>query len=401
MPVGTRRAPRATRVRGSATARVEERVAALRREGRTLFRLGLGEPDFAVPQHVVEAVTRAVRDGRHAGYTDTAGGWALREVIAQRAGEDLGQAVTPEEVIVTAGGKQAIAQALAVICAAADEVLVPLPYWVSFPEQVRLAGARPRFLRPSRTQLKVTAEAVEAAIGPRTRVLILNSPNNPSGAVYSGPELEAIAAVCLRHDLIVLSDEVYREFVYPPAAHVSIASVPGMRERTVVVDSASKSWAMPGWRIGYAVARADIVRAMATLQSHLTSNASSVAQAALGAALAGPRDSLAAHRDEYSERAAWLARRVARIPGIAIEEPIAGGFFAWADIGAGLRGGVAGTHPRDADGLADVALEQMGVVLTPGTGFGSRRHVRLSIAAPREELAEGVERLAALLGDRG
>jgi aspartate aminotransferase len=388
--------PRGRRVSASATARTEGRVAVLHREGRTLYRLGLGEPDFGVPVHVAEAALRAIRENR-SGYTDTAGIQSLRVAFAERLEADLGIKTRPEAVVATAGAKQAIAHALAVLCADGDEVLIPVPYWVSFPEQVRLAGAEPRFVEPASPTTKISAEEVEAAATPRTRVLIINSPNNPSGAVYSRPELESIAAVCRRLDLWVISDEVYRAFVYADRGHTSIATLTGMADRTVLVDSASKTYGMPGWRLGYATGPVEVIKAMAAVASHTTSNPSTISQAAAEAALRGPQDLVEAHRRQYASRAAWLAARLSGITSLVCAGPTAGGFFAWVDASRTFGRQIGDRTIEDADGLADAALDACGIVLQPGTGFGSPRHLRMSMAAPPDEVAEGLDRLERLL----
>jgi aspartate aminotransferase len=391
-------APSAARLTASATALIEERVAELRREGRTLYRLGMGEPDFPVPEHIRAAAIQAIRDDR-SGYTETAGIRSLREAISERLAADLGVAYGAEEILSTNGAKQALAEAIAVLCAEGDEVLLPVPYWVSFPEQIRLAGAAPRLVHPGSPTAKVSADELEMAITPRTRLVILNSPNNPSGAVYDRAELGAIAELCGRHDLWVLSDEVYRAFVFGAARHTTIASLPGMRERTVFVDSVSKTYGMPGWRLGFAAGPREVVAAMGGLQSHLSSNPSTISQAAAEAALRGPQDEVEANRREYAGRAAFLTDRLAALPRLRCAAPPAGGFFAWVAIDGVIGRAIGGETVRDADSLAAAVLDASGVVLTPGTGFGSDGHVRLSVAAPRAELEAGLKRLAALIGD--
>jgi aspartate aminotransferase len=385
--------PLGLRVAPSATARVEERVAAMRREGRPLYRLGLGEPDFALPEHITQAAIRAIH-GQGRGYTDTAGIHALREAIADRF-QDVGIQATPQTVMATAGAKQAIAHALAVLCAPGEEVLIPSPYWVSFPEQVRLVEGEPRFI-PSEGA-KVTAEELEAAVSNRSRVLILNSPNNPSGAVYTQAELEAIATVCQRRDLWVISDEVYRAFVYTNDGHASISTVPGMSSRTVIVDSASKTYGMPGWRIGYATGPVDVIRAMTAVASHTTSNPSTIAQAGGEAALRGSQAVVVSNRAEYADRVAMMAGRLGRMPHLSIAGATDGGFFAWVDVSSVFGCSLGNDRIDDVEALAEVALATRGVVLQPGTAFGSSRHLRMSVAAPRDELEEGLELLAGLL----
>ena len=259
-----------------------------------------------------------------------------------------------------------------------------------------MVGAEPRFITPA--SVKVTAEELEASVSRRSRVLILNSPNNPSGAVYSRGELEAIAVVCQRAGLWVISDEVYRAFVYSTEGHTSIATIPGMAEWTIVVDSASKTYGMPGWRLGYATGPQDAISAMTAVASHTTSNPSTIAQAAAEAALSGSQETVEAHRVEYASRVAMLSDRLSGVRHLSVPSPTDGGFFAWVDASSAFGHHIGDRKIDDVEALAEVALVECGVVLQPGTAFGSDRHLRMSVAAPRDELVEGLDRLQALLG---
>lgn len=383
-----------TKVTPSATAAIEAAVAARRSAGLPVYRLGLGEPDFDVSPDIADAVSRASHGS--AGYTATAGVLGLQEAIAEMFSARLERNVGPSNVIATAGAKQAIHLALSAVCASNDEVLIPVPYWVSFPEQVRLAGGVPVYLHPPAGVSRLSAESLRANVGHRGRVLILNSPNNPSGIVYSSSELAEIAAVCVELNLWVISDEVYSAFVFGNGGHRSIATYPGMAERTIVVDSASKTYGIPGWRLGYATAPREVIEAMVAIASHTTSNASSLAQVAAEAALRGNQDSVNAHREQYAARARWLADRIHSIPGIVAPSEIEGGFFLWLDLSAFLGNRTPrGFH--SIDDFAASALDETGVALQPGTAFGSPTHIRMSVAAPDGELRDGVDRLETFL----
>lgn len=389
--------PLATRVSPSPTAELEGKVEELMAQGVDVCRLGLGEPDIETPEHVREAGIRAIQEG-FSRYTSTAGIVALRQAAADRLHADLGIPYAAAEVVMTVGGKQAIFNALAALCGQGDEVLIPVPYWVSFPEQVRLVGGTPVFVPgdPARAS-RVTVAELERHATPRTRVLILNTPNNPSGAVYPRAELDAIASFCAARDIWVISDEVYRAFTYTPEGHVSIASRPNMRDRTVVVDAVSKTYGMTGWRIGYSAAPVAIARAMTAVQSHVTSNPTSIAQRAALAALSGPQDWIAGVRADYRRRRDELFAGVRELPGLACEVPD-GSFFLWVDASWWIGRELAGRRVGRVEDFATILLDDARVAVMPGSGFGSPTHLRMSFAAPAAELREGLARMRALLG---
>lgn len=384
------------RITPSPTARLEAQVAELRAAGETVYRLGLGEPDFPPPDAVKEAAIMAIREDFN-GYTATAGIAELRSAAAVRLRADLGLDYEPADVVMSVGAKHALFNAAAVLVDPGDEVLIPVPYWVSFPEQVRFIGAVPVFL-PTTAEggYRVDPDALERAITPRTRVLILNSPSNPSGAVYPRSELLRIAAICAARDIWVVSDEIYSTFVYTDEGHVSIAGLPGMRDRTVVVSAVSKTYGMTGWRIGYAAAPRAVADAMGTVQSHLTSNPTGIAQRAALAALTGPQDWLRPVLEEYRLRRRLVVDAVRAIPGLTCLEPD-GSFFVWVDASA-WNGRTVGTRRIEtSDDLAAAFLDERRVAVMPGAGFGSPSHLRLSYAASRDELSGGLERMRSLL----
>lgn len=384
------------RVLGSPTAAVEAKVAELRARGITLYCLNAGEPDFPTADHVKAAAIAAVRDDVN-GYTETAGTYELRAAIAERIRADLAIAYTPAEIVATAGAKQALFNAIAALCGRSDEVVVPVPYWVSFPSQVELAGATAVPVPSSEAAgYRLSADALARAITPRTRVLILNSPNNPAGSMYGRDELDAIAALARERDLWVISDEVYAAFALT-REHRSIATLPGMRERTVIVNAVSKTYGMTGWRLGWLAGPEPVANAVTRLQSHTTSNPSTIAQRAALAALRGPQVEVARHRVEFVERARLTHDALAKVRGLRPFAP-EGGFFVWTDISWWCGRELAGRAIVSADDLAAILLEEVQVVVTPGTGFGSDRHLRISFSAARREIEDALSRLTRLLG---
>jgi len=385
------------RIATSPTAALEAQVGALRAAGEKVYRLGLGEPDFPPPAEVKDAAIGAIREDFNS-YTHTAGIIELRRAAAARLGADLGLAYEPEDVVVSVGAKHALFNAAAVLLDPGDEVLIPAPYWVSFPEQIRFLGGTPVFVPTTAAEgYRISPATLAPLVGPRTRFLILNSPNNPSGAVYSKAALAKLAAFCVERDLWVVSDEIYSTFVYTPEGHASIAAFPGMRERTIVVSAVSKTYGMTGWRIGYAAAPRPVADAMVTLQSHLTGNPNSIAQRAALAALGGSQEWLAPVLEEYRRRRRALVDGVRAVPGLTCLEPD-GAFFVWVDMSAWFGRTVAGKRIETSDDLAGVLLSERRVAVMPGTGFGSPAHLRLSFATARDELAGGILQMQELLG---
>ena len=390
-----RRAPLAAGLERSQTAELEATVERLVSEGVDVCRLGLGEPDIAVPQHVRDAAIRAIRDN-FSHYTSTAGIAPLRAAIAARLRDEIGVAYDASEVIVSNGGKHAIFNALAALLAPGDEVLIPVPYWVSFPQQVRFLGAVPVFVPASaENDYRVTASDIERHVTPRTRVLILNSPNNPSGAVYSREEISALAAFVRSHDLFVLADEIYETLVYGDARHVSIASLgPELRERTVLVNGVSKTWAMTGWRVGYAAAPADLAESMERLQGQMTSNPAAVSQQAALRALTGDAAPARAMRAEFEARRDLIVRRLRAIEGFELTDP-EGAFYAFPDASARIHSARNGVH--DSVSFCDYLIDEAKIVCVPGSAFGMEGHLRISYAVSERDIQDGLDRMEAAL----
>ncbi|MBI3318040.1 MAG: pyridoxal phosphate-dependent aminotransferase [Candidatus Omnitrophica bacterium] len=376
-------AQRIQAVKPSATLKITALARQLKAQGKKVINLAAGEPDFDTPASVKEAAIAAIREG-FTKYTPTSGIPQLKEAVAEVFQRELGVRYRPEQVVVTCGAKQALYNLLQVLIEPGDEVLIPSHYWVSYPEMVRLSGGTPVEVRTDPKEgFRLKADQIERAITPRSRVLILNSPANPTGAVLDEGRLKEIARVAVLRGLWIVSDEIYCRLVYG-VPHVSIASVsPEAFARTLLVDGVSKSYAMTGWRIGYFAGPPEVVEAAERLQDHSTSNPSSISQRAALAALTGDQICLSEMSAEFGRRRDFLLQRVLRIPKISLIEP-EGAFYAFLNIsGTGLTSG----------DFSNRLLESAHVALIPGEGFGWDDHVRVSFAASQEELREGFDRL--------
>ncbi|HET9951040.1 MAG TPA: pyridoxal phosphate-dependent aminotransferase [Candidatus Eisenbacteria bacterium] len=377
-------------LRPSETLALSARARALRAKGEKVVSFAAGEPDFDTPVHVQDAAVEAVRGGHHR-YTEVAGTLPLRNAVAETLKRDIGVVYAPNEIVVGNGAKHAIWNALFTLLEPGDEVLVPVPYWVSFPEMARLAGGVPVPVAPAAGAYKVTAADLERAMTPRSRLLILNSPNNPSGMVYGPEEVASLVEVARRNDLMILSDEVYDQLVYGAARHTSPASLgEDARSRTVVVNGVSKTWAMTGWRIGYAAAPAEIASAMERLQGQMTSNPSSISQQAALAALSGDRAPARAMRDRFAARRELIAGRLKALPGVRLTEPD-GAFYAFPDFSEAIARSKKGV--KDSTGLCDYLIDEAKAVCVPGAAFGMEGHVRISYANSEAEITEGLDRI--------
>ena len=382
----------------SATMAISARAKALKREGRDVIALSAGEPDFPTPAPIVEAAHHALRDERFT-YTPSPGIPELREAIAAKLVRENGLEVEAEQVVCSNGGKQSVAQAILAVCQPGDEVLIPAPYWVSYPEMARLAGATPVALPAGAgADYKITPDDLEGAITNRTRLVILNSPSNPTGAVYSPDELEGLAAVIRRHDrVLVLSDEIY-EYVVFDAEFVSFASLEGMGERTATINGFSKAYAMTGWRLGYLAAPLWWSKATAKIQSQLTSGPSSITQyAALAAFSMGlePVDEMVA---AFRERRDAVVARLETVAGVSCPVP-EGAFYLFPDVSAVYgRTTPSGNEIGGSVALCQYLLEDHDLALVPGEAFGLDSGVRLSYATDMDSLMRACDRLEAGLG---
>lgn len=375
------------RMQSSATLAAAQAAEALRASGVNVCDYGAGEPDFDTPENIKQAAAEAMRAGRTK-YTAAGGVREIHRAIIDFYRRDFGTEYQPGEVMVTAGGKQAIFNAVVTLINPGDEVLIPKPYWVTFPEVVVFAGGKPVCIETEETEFLLTAEQVEQAITPKTKLLILNSPSNPSGRVLPPAEFRRIMELAAERGIYIISDECYLRFVYPPGEVFSAASLPAeLRARLCIAGSFSKTYAMTGWRIGYALAPADWTKAMLKVQGHSTSNANSIAQWAAVAALTGPQDSVATMLAEYTRRRAWLLQALKEIPGIKCSEP-EGAFYAFPDVRGCLRGGI-----KTSADFSQRLLEEEHVVVTDGAGFGTEGFVRISYATSMEQIQEGVKRI--------
>jgi len=381
----------------SRTLAIDTRARELASKGVDVVNFGVGEPDFDTPEHIKEAAITALRQG-FTKYTDTSGIRELKEAIRNKLLRDNGLEYGLNQIIVTVGGKQALYNAFMALCQEGDEVLIPTPYWVSYPEQVKLAGATPVYLTTDeKTGFKVTPQQLEGAITPRTKVFLLNSPSNPSGAVYTREELEGLAEVCVKHGLYVISDEIYEKLVYDGQKHISIASLgPEIKRLTVVINGMSKAYAMTGWRMGYAAAEPEIIKAMTAVQGHSTSNPTSIVQKASVAALEGPQEPVFKMVAEYNKRRDYVVERLNRLRGFLTPVP-PGAFYVFPNVAELFGQKVGDTVIRDGDHLAEVLLNEAGVAVVPGSAFGAPANLRFSYATSMERIKEGLDRLERLL----
>ena len=375
------------RMQSSATMAAMAAAEALRASGADVCDFGAGEPDFDTPDNIKQAAERAMRAGRTK-YTANAGIRELHRAIIDFYEREFGVEYQLSEVMATAGGKQAIFNAGVTLLNPGDEALIPKPYWVTFPEIAVFAGAKPVFIETEETGFVLTVDQVERAITPKTKLLILNSPSNPSGRVLPPAEFRKIMELTSERGIYVISDECYLRFVYPPAEVFSAASLPAeLRSRLCIAGSFSKTYAMTGWRVGYALAPAEWIKAMLKVQGHSTSNTNSIAQWAAVEALTGPQQSVAIMLAEYTKRRAWLLNALREIPGFKCSEP-EGAFYAFPDIRGCLKKDL-----KTSGDFAQKLLEEEHTVVTDGAGFGAEGYIRISYATSMEQIKEGIERI--------
>ena len=389
----------------SATLKVDAKAKALQSEGRPVISYAAGEPDFATPAHIVEAALAAVAEPRNHRYTPAAGLPELREAIAAKTARDSGWAVTPSQVIVTNGGKQAVYQAFQVLLDEGDEVLVPTPYWTTYPEAIALAGGVPVDVFAGADQdYLVTVEQLERARTARTKVLLFVSPANPTGAVYSDEQVRAIGEWAAEHGLWVVADEIYQNLTYAddpsepaPRALSIVEAAPALAERAILVNGVAKTYAMTGWRVGWMVGPAAAIKGAANLQSHLSSNVNNIAQRAAIAALTGPQAPVEEMRRAFDRRRRAIVAGLNEIPGMVTPTP-GGAFYVYPDVSGLLGRDWGGVTPTTSLELADLILDRAEVAAVPGEAFGPSGYLRFSYALGDEALAEGVARLQRLFG---
>ncbi len=397
---GQRISARIAAVSPSATLAVDAKAKALKAAGENVIGFGAGEPDFPTPEHIVAAAEAACRDPKTHKYTPTAGLPELREALAVKTRRDSGFEVSASQILVTNGGKQAIANSFAALCDPGDEVLVLAPYWTTYPEVIVLAGGVPVVIPTGGSSgFRVTLDQLEAARTPRTKVLLFVSPSNPTGAVYPRQEIEAIGRWAEEHGLWVLTDEIYEHLVYGDAEHHSMpVLVPELADRCIVVNGVAKTYAMTGWRVGWMIGPTDVVTAATNLQSHETSNVANVSQRAALAAVTGDLEAVAMMRAAFDRRRLTIHTMLNDIEGVSCNLP-EGAFYAFPSVegvlGRDIRGHVAHTSAE----LAELAIEEAKVAVVPGEAFGAPGYFRMSYALGDDDLVEGVSRLAKLFGD--
>jgi aspartate/methionine/tyrosine aminotransferase len=391
---------RAAAVAPSATLAVDAKAKALQAAGEHVIGFGAGEPDFPTPAHIVDAAVEACRDPANHHYTPTGGIPALREAIAAKTLRDSGFEVSGAQVLVTNGGKQAVANAFAVLCDPGDEVIVLAPYWTTYPESIRLAGGTPVVVASDETTgFRSSVEDLERAWTPNTKALLFVSPSNPTGAVYTRQEIEAIGRWALEKGIWVLTDEIYEHLVYGDAEHHSMpVLVPELADRCLVANGVAKTYAMTGWRVGWLIGPADAVAAATNIQSHETSNVSNVAQRAALAAVSGGLEDVAFMREAFDRRRRTIVTMLNDIDGVVCPEP-EGAFYAFPSVKGLLGRGIRGQRPESSAELAELCITEAKVAVVPGEAFGAPGYFRMSYALADHDLAEGVSRLAALFAE--
>ncbi|ASN38688.1 pyridoxal phosphate-dependent aminotransferase [Paeniglutamicibacter sp. Y32M11] len=384
----------------SATLAVDAKAKALKAAGRPVIGFGAGEPDFPTPDYIVEAAVAAARNPKYHRYSPAAGLPELRAAIAEKTMRDSGYQLDPSQVMVTNGGKQAVYNAFATLLDPGDEVILPAPYWTTYPEAIRLAGGVPVevFAGPEQGY-KVTIEQLEAAVTPKSKVLLFVSPSNPTGAVYSPEQVAEIGRWAASKDLWVITDEIYEHLTYDDAVFTSIATAaPELGDKVIILNGVAKTYAMTGWRVGWMAGPLDVIKAATNLQSHATSNVSNVSQIAALAAVSGPLDAVAQMRTAFDRRRKAMVSALNAIDGVNCPVP-EGAFYAYSDVRGLLGREIRGIVPATSAELAALILEQAEVAVVPGEAFGPSGYIRMSYALGDEDLAEGVGRLAALLGE--
>jgi aspartate aminotransferase len=383
----------------SATLAVDAKAKALQAAGDNVIGFGAGEPDFPTPAWIVEAAVEACRDPKNHKYTPAGGLPELKAAIAAKTLRDSKVAYDASQVLVTNGGKHAVYTAFAALCDPGDEVILPAPYWTTYPEAVTLAGGVPVVVDcPDTAGFKITLEQLDAVKTERTKVLLFVSPSNPTGSVYTPAEVEAIGQWALANDVWVLTDEIYEHLLFGDSEFVSMpAVVPDLANQCVIVNGVAKTYAMTGWRVGWMIGPGDVMQAANNFQSHTTSNVSNVAQRAALAAVAGGLDDVAMMREAYARRGALMHKLLNEIPGVSCLPP-QGAFYCFPNVSGMLGRSYGGTTPTTSLELADVVLEQAKVAFVPGEAFGASGYARFSFATGDDAIEEGLRRLAELAG---
>ena len=384
---------KALNISPSPTLAISAKAKQMKSEGIDVIGFGAGEPDFDTPEHIKRAAIKTMEEG-FTKYTPAAGIPELKKAISNKLREDNGLDYSPNQIVISNGAKHSLDNVFASILNPGDEVIIPAPYWVSYPEMVKLNDGVPVFIETdSSINFKVTLDQLEKACTPKTKAVILNSPSNPTGQVYNLEELQMLAEFAVKQNIFVISDEVYEKIIYDDTEHISIASLsPEIKELSIVVNAVSKTYAMTGWRIGYAAAPQDIATAMGDIQSHLTSNPNSIAQKASLEAITGPQDCVEEMKKAFLERRDFMVRRIKEIPLLDCLTP-KGSFYLFVEVKDVFGKSYQEQRINDVDDFARYLLEDFKVALVPGTGFGSPCCVRLSFATSMENIKKGLERI--------
>ncbi|OAO78870.1 pyridoxal phosphate-dependent aminotransferase [Anoxybacillus flavithermus] len=380
----------------SSTLAITAKAKELKAAGHDVIGLGAGEPDFNTPQHIMEAAVKAMYDG-HTKYTPSGGLATLKQEIIKKFQRDQQLDYKPSEIIVCVGAKHALYTLFQVILDEGDEVIIPTPYWVSYPEQVKLAGGVPVYVEGlEENEFKITPQQLEQAMTDRTKAVIINSPSNPTGVIYTKEELQALGEVCLAHDVLIVSDEIYEKLIYGGHEHISIAQLsPDLKKQTIIINGVSKSHSMTGWRIGYAAGDAEIIGAMTDLASHSTSNPTSIAQYAAIAAYSGPQEPVEQMRQAFEQRLNIIYERLIQIPGFSCVKP-QGAFYLFPNA----KEAATMTGYEHVDAFVEALLEEAKVALVPGSGFGAPNNVRLSYATSLDSLHEALNRIETFINEK-
>ncbi|MFC4387632.1 pyridoxal phosphate-dependent aminotransferase [Gracilibacillus marinus] len=373
----------------SSTLAITAKAKELKQQGHDVIGLGAGEPDFNTPDYILEAASKAMYDG-FTKYTPAGGTVELKKAIQQKMENDHHLSYDLDQIIVTIGAKHALYTLFQVILDKDDEVIVPTPYWVSYPEQIKLAEGKPVFVDALESnEFKLTPKQLEGAISERTKAIIINSPSNPTGVMYSKEELQALGEVCLKHNIMIVSDEIYEKLIYTEMQHYSVAQLSEqLKEITIIINGVSKSHSMTGWRIGYAVGNKQVIKAMTNLASHSTSNPTSISQVAAQAAYEGSQEQVEIMKNAFSERLEQLYKWLTDIPGIECVKP-KGAFYLFPNVKKAVEMNGFDT----VDEWVTALLEEEKVALVPGSGFGAPDNVRLSYAISLEQLEEAANRI--------
>jgi aspartate/methionine/tyrosine aminotransferase len=397
-PQSKRTSSRLAAIAESATLAVDAKAKALKAAGENVIGFGAGEPDFPTPEHIVEAAVKACRDPKMHRYTPAAGLPELREAIAVKTLRDSGFQTTANQVLVTNGGKHAVFTAFAALCDPGDEVIVPAPYWTTYPEAVTLAGGVPVVVDTTEeTGFRVTVEQLEKALTKRTKVLLFVSPDNPSGSVYPPEEVKAIGEWAVSRGIWVITDEIYEHLTYGQHKFTSMPTlVPELANQCLIVNGVAKTYAMTGWRVGWMIGPADVMKASINFQSHATSNVNNVAQAAALAAVAGDLSAVSMMREAFERRGRTMHRMLNDIPGITCLEP-EGAFYCYPNVTGLIGKTFNGKTANNSMELADIILSEVKVAIVPGEAFGTSGYARFSFALGDADLEEGIRRIADLV----